>query len=44
MGKGDKRRPRLVSQEEEDLRWKLAQGRIDRGTFDKEMKKLKGKE
>ena len=41
-GKSDKRRPCLVSREEEDLRWRLAQGRIDRKTFDKTIKKLKG--
>lgn len=43
MGKGSKRRRCLVSPEEEDLRWKLARREIDRKTFDKAMKKLKGK-
>ena len=42
-GKTDKRRPCLVSREEEDLRWKLALGRIDQETFDEKMKKLKDK-
>ena len=42
-GKTDKRRPCLVSYKEYDLRWELLRGRIDRETFDKGMKKLKGK-
>ena len=40
-GKTDNRRPCLVSREEEDLRWRLAQGRIDRKTFDASMELLK---
>jgi len=43
MGKGDKRRPCLVSQAELDLRWDLFQGKITREQFDTEMEKLKGK-
>jgi len=42
-GKGDRRRPCLVSYEEYALRHDLAYGKIDRKTFDKEMKKLKDK-
>lgn len=37
MSKGSKRRPCLVSATEEDLRWKLAFGKIDQKTFDREM-------
>ena len=29
MGKGDKRRPQQVSNEEADLRWQYYKGRID---------------
>ncbi len=42
-GKTDKRRPCFVSDTELTLRWGLVQGRINRKTFDKKMKKLKGK-
>lgn len=42
-GKGSKRRPTLVSREEEDLRWELAYGRITRRTFDEKMVELKEK-
>ncbi len=42
MGKGSKKRPCLVSREEEKLRWFLFQGILTRGDFDKAMKKLKG--
>ncbi len=42
-GKTDKRRPCLVSQKEYSLRWKLLEGEIDRETFNRAMKKLKGK-
>jgi len=41
MGKGSQRRPCLVSREEEDLRWKLALGKITHPEFCEEMKKLK---
>jgi len=34
-GKGSKRRPRLISREEEELRWQLAEGKISRVTFNK---------
>lgn len=42
-GKTDKRRPCLVKYEEYALRYDLAHGRVDRETFNKKMKKLKGK-
>lgn len=41
MGKGSKRRPRLVSREEEDLRWDYAQGKIGPRTFDKRLKEIR---
>ena len=41
MGKGSQRRPRLISTEEETLRFRLAFGDIDRKAFDCEMEKLK---
>jgi uncharacterized membrane protein len=41
LGKGDKRRPKFISDAEEDLRYKLAFGKITREEFDKEMEKLK---
>lgn len=44
MGKGDKRRPCLVSREEASLRWRLWRGEISRRKFDRAMKKLKGEE
>lgn len=40
-GKGSHRRPTFISKEEEDLRWKLAFGKISRKEFDKKMKELK---
>ena len=40
-GKTDKRRPCLVSREEEDLRYRLALGRIDLEDFVAGMKLLK---
>ncbi len=40
MGKTSKRRPCLISREEEEIRWALFQGRITRAVFDKKMKKL----
>lgn len=43
MGKGSQRRPRLISAEEEDLRFRLAFGDMDKKTFDREMKKLRNK-
>lgn len=39
-GKGDTRRPKFISDEEETLRWDLALGKITREKFDEEMKKL----
>lgn len=41
MSKGDKRRPCLVSREEEGLHWLLALRKITRKKFDKAMKELK---
>jgi hypothetical protein len=43
-GKGDARRPKFISNEEEDLRYKLAFGKITRKKFDKEIKRLRKKE
>jgi hypothetical protein len=40
MSKGSRRRPCLVSATEEDLRWKLFLGKIDKKTFDIEMSML----
>lgn len=42
MGKGDKRRPTLISRKEEDLRWALFLGHIDRKTFDQKLKTIRG--
>ncbi len=42
-GKTDKRRPCLVEYEEYVLRHYLAYGKIDRKTFDRAMRKLRGK-
>ena len=39
-GKGDKRRPCLVSRAELDLRWELAEGKIDVETFSQELQRL----
>jgi hypothetical protein len=41
MGKGSNRRPCLVSEEESDLRWKLALGQITREQFDVELGRLR---
>ena len=40
MGKGSQRRPTAVSPEEEDIRWKLAEGRITFDEFERRYKKL----
>ena len=40
-GKGDLPRPMFVSEEEYELRYKLAFGLISRREFDKKMRKLK---
>lgn len=40
MGKGDKRRPVQVSRQEENLRWKLALGRITFEEYKHRRKKL----
>ncbi|MDD5434886.1 MAG: hypothetical protein PH343_05600 [Nitrospira sp.] len=40
MGKGDKRRPALISPEEEELRWDLAYGKITKVEFDVKMEEL----
>lgn len=43
-GKGDKRRPCLVSRAEYELRYDLHTGMIDRRHFNRELRKLKIKE
>lgn len=43
MGKGDKPRPRLVSREEYDLRWKYYRGRMSFDVFEKKLKMIKRK-
>jgi len=43
MGKGSNRRPRLVSLEEEDLRWKLYQGKITERQFNLRLSKIRSK-
>ena len=43
MGKGDKRRPMLVSQKEYSLRWQLLLGEVTPPEFFAKLKKLKGK-
>jgi hypothetical protein len=40
MSKGDKRRPSSISRAEEELRWKLANGKISFATFEKRYKKM----
>lgn len=40
-GKGSGRRPTLISKHEEDLRWKLAQGKITFNEFEKRIKELR---
>jgi len=41
IGKGDKRRPRFISREEEVLRWKLAFGAIGFDEFEKRYRGLR---
>jgi hypothetical protein len=43
VSKGSKRRPKFISDVEEDLRYKLAFGKITREKFDEELNKLKEK-
>jgi len=43
MGEGSQRRPRLISQKEETLRWNLFRGRISVAKFKRELQKIKGK-
>lgn len=43
MSKGSTRRPRLISRQEESLRWKLAMGEITLTEFYKTLKELKGR-
>jgi len=40
-GKGDKRRPRFISREEEVLRWKLAFGTIGLDKFERQYGELR---
>ena len=40
MGKGSKRRPTLVSKQEENIRWKLKEGKITFKEFERKMKLL----
>lgn len=40
MGKGSKRRPTLISREEEELNWKLALGYITSGTWKRKRREL----
>jgi len=40
MGKGSERRPTAISREEEDLKWKLAYGKITFDEFEKRYKQL----
>lgn len=40
MGKGSKKRPSQVSRQEEELRWKLATGRITFKEFTRKRKEL----
>jgi len=42
-GKGDKRRPRLVSREEYDLRWDYGMGKISRRTFEERLREIRRK-
>jgi len=39
-GKGSARRPSQISREEEELRWKLAEGKITREQFVREYSRL----
>jgi uncharacterized membrane protein len=41
MGKGSRRRPTLISEKEETLRWDLAMGKITREEFDRKIKEIK---
>jgi len=41
MSKGSKRRPTLISREENDLRWALLMGEVTTEEFDKRLKELK---
>ncbi len=43
MSKGSKRRPRLISREENDLRWQLALGAITMDVFTMKMRDIKTK-
>lgn len=43
-GKGSESRKKFISSAEEDLRWKLAFGKISEQEFNKAMEKLNGKE
>jgi hypothetical protein len=40
-GKGDKPRPRQVSQEEYDLRWDYAMGKMDISEFNERLKEIR---
>ena len=42
-GKGDGRRPCMVSREIENLRWALKEGRITFKQYERKMKKIKAK-
>ncbi len=41
MGKGSKKRPCLISREEENIRWALVYGKISFKKFEEKMKKIK---
>jgi len=43
-GKGSERREKIISSEEEDLRWKLAFGKISEQEYNEAMEKLNGEE
>ncbi|MCP5019617.1 MAG: hypothetical protein GY938_30690 [Ketobacter sp.] len=43
MGKGDTRRPTLISREHEDLQWALAEKRITFAEYERKLKALKRK-
>lgn len=43
MSKGDKRRPRSTTRQEDELRWRLATGVITFAEFEARYKKLKEK-
>jgi hypothetical protein len=44
VGKGSRRRPRQISREEEDLRWKLWEGKLDEVQFELDRENLKRKD